>query len=520
MKFQRRYLLFILLLVPPFIFRDYSPENELKYISMAEQAWQHHTWFTFYDHGEIYADKPPLYFWLMLITRTVTGSFPMWALGMLSLLPAIAILLVMDSWMRTDDPLFDAPSANCLLVTTGFFLGGMLVLRMDMLMTFFIVLALYTFYRLYRKQNRPYEKWAFPVYIFLALFTKGPVGLIVPLLSAALFLAVKKELKTFGRYFGVAQVALLLILCAVWFGMVYREGGTGYLQNLLFKQTVGRSINAFRHDQPFYYYLLHLPLTWLPWTLLYFSVLLAGAWKRLVRTDTELLFSIVIGTTVAFLSLISSKLDIYLLPIYPFVAYLTVRWMQRLGDTWYIRAGVGLPAVLFIAAFPAWFSIRRFVPYAAEATFPVYAGLVLLAAGGVVSLVYLYRKQAGRAVRLAAAGLLAMIFAVSFAIPPFNRYIGLEELVRVARKYASENATDAYAFYKFRGGKNMDVYLQKPLVEITTVADLEEREKGHPSIVFLSTWELKHEPDLAAWLRRQERVISMGEYKMVVVGKK
>lgn len=84
-----RYLSYILLLLPVFIFRDYTPANELKYISIADEAIRNNTWFTFYNHGEVYADKPPLFFWLIMLARSIAGEYYIWIIGLFSLLPAM-----------------------------------------------------------------------------------------------------------------------------------------------------------------------------------------------------------------------------------------------------------------------------------------------------------------------------------------------------------------------------------------------------------------------------------------------
>ena len=82
MKPIYRYLLFFVLMLPAFIFRDYTPDNELRYISLAIEALRDGTWFTFYDHGVVYADKPPLYLWYVMSVHFILGSYPMWAVGL------------------------------------------------------------------------------------------------------------------------------------------------------------------------------------------------------------------------------------------------------------------------------------------------------------------------------------------------------------------------------------------------------------------------------------------------------
>ena len=55
-----RYLILFILVIPVLILRDFTPNNELKYLSIVDEALRDGHFFTFYNQGEIYADKPPL----------------------------------------------------------------------------------------------------------------------------------------------------------------------------------------------------------------------------------------------------------------------------------------------------------------------------------------------------------------------------------------------------------------------------------------------------------------------------
>ena len=52
-----KYLLVFLCFIPLFIFRDFTPNNELKYLSIADEALRDGHFFTFWNHGVPYADK-------------------------------------------------------------------------------------------------------------------------------------------------------------------------------------------------------------------------------------------------------------------------------------------------------------------------------------------------------------------------------------------------------------------------------------------------------------------------------
>lgn len=141
------------------------------------------------------------------------------------------------------------------MFSCGLFLGVALFLRPDMLMCMFIILSLYTFYRMLKKEgNQRRNTVLFPVYLFLGILSKGAVALLVPLLSTFIFLLLTKRVRSFGRYWGWKTWGILLGGCALWIGCVYMEGGAGYLNNLFVHQTVDRAVNAFHHKEFFYYY--------------------------------------------------------------------------------------------------------------------------------------------------------------------------------------------------------------------------------------------------------------------------
>jgi 4-amino-4-deoxy-L-arabinose transferase-like glycosyltransferase len=199
----------------------------------------------------------------------------MWFYSLLSFIPALVILTTMTKWIRRENG-ENGTTATLMLITAGLFTGVTLVVRMDMLMNMFIVLSLYTFYKMYRGDERKRDSWLFPVLVFLALFSKGPLGLLIPFVSTVTFLIFKKKLSDFKFYWGWKTFLIILTGCIVWFSGVYIEGGNQYLNNLLVHQTVGRGIDSFHHKEPFYYYAISIWYSLAPWSLLAIGLLTAG----------------------------------------------------------------------------------------------------------------------------------------------------------------------------------------------------------------------------------------------------
>ena len=234
------YIVFCLALLPILVLRDFTPTNELRYLSIADEALRNHTFFSFTNHGEPYTDKPPLYLWFVMLSKWLFNSHQMLFLSLVSLIPAIAIVKIMDKWTEPELGENNRNIAGMMLLTSAFFTGLAVTLRMDMLMCLFIVLALRSFYQMATTpQLDKKASWLFPIYIFLAIFTKGPVGLLVPLCSTVVFLLWTRKIKQIGKYWGWRTWGVLLVGCIIWFSAVFLEGGKDYLNNLLFPPNLG-----------------------------------------------------------------------------------------------------------------------------------------------------------------------------------------------------------------------------------------------------------------------------------------
>lgn len=513
-----RYLAYLILLLPFFIFRDYTPSNELRYISIAEEAIANGTWFTFHNHGAAYADKPPLYFWMIMLSRLLTGGYHMWIIGLFSLVPAVGVLAVMDRWMRRAEAVHVPVVSNLLLLTTAMFLASALVVRMDMLMALFIVLALYTFFKIYEGSHRRLDRWLLPVYIFLAIFSKGPMGFLIPVVSIYAFLAVKRDLRRAGRYFSWGQWGVLLGLCAAWFACVYIEGGNEYLNNLLFKQTVGRGVDSFHHKEPFWYYLPRMFWSFAPWIFLYIALVWQGIRRKAFTTDLQRFFATVFAATFVLLSLVSSKLDIYLLPAYPFAVYLCAPLLAANAASRWVKAAVAIPAAIFALLLPAFIFGRGFMPLEVTGTLP-YIGTGLLTAGGAAAIVLLFRNKTQNAIICMAAAFIFTVFAVSFAVPQVNRHIGFGELAASAQEKAHDENIENYAYYKYDAFPNMDVFLGRPVEYVGSVGQLDSLASlPRGTILFVREKNVRREEALRQWIGERQPEWSAAGYGWYVIG--
>ena len=516
---KSKFLPFLLLLavLPVLIFRDYTPSNELRYLSIVDEALRNGDIFTFTNHGIQYADKPPLYFWILMLGKWLLGNHAMWFASLFSFIPALVIMLVMDRWVEREVSVANRLSAQLMLMSCGLFLGLAVVLRMDMLMCMFIVLALRTFYQMLKGQgSKNWNLFLFPFYIFMAVFSKGPVGILVPLVSTFIFLLITGRVKTFGRYWGWKTFAVLLLGCFIWFGGVcWEEGGLTYLHDLLFRQTVGRAVNAFDHSAPFYYYFISVWYSLAPWALFLVGIIIAGACRRLIRSDMERFFMVIILTTLLMLSCFSGKLAVYLAPTFPFFVYLAVLLLSHFRWNQWLALTLLLPAVVFVAGLPALIVLGRMpgTEFLGQKLFYV-AGGILTVSGG-TALYFLYRKKSlNKTINVLALGLFCAVFVGGWDVPAINGELGYSGLCRKAVELSKEKNVSGYCVLNVRRSENMDVYLHERVKEVTEEEVLDNKYQN--TILIISNKKIRSNKKLEEFVNGKEHYV-IGRFSVMVL---
>lgn len=351
-----------------------------------------------------------------------------------------------------------------MLMTSGYFLGAAVILRMDMLMCLFIVLSLCTFWKIRSGVGKKRDEWLFPVYLFLALFTKGPLGILIPLVSTIVFLLMKGEIRNVSFYWGWRTWLVLLSLCSAWFLGVFLDGGKEYLDNLLFHQTMDRAVNAFHHKRPFYYYLVAMWYVIAPWSLYVIGAVVADL-RHPSRLRALQLFFITVGVaTIALLSCISSKLQIYMLPAVPFLVYAAAMSLQKYSGCMLTRIAIAFPLVVFVTVLPALLVCSHFGLTGSYMSPAAVIAASFLTAGGVAGLAMLRRRGVYASVMVAGVAMFAAIFAGGWALRDFNAEMGYGALCREARAVSEAEGVDDIYVWKIRRAENMDVYLGKDVI--------------------------------------------------------
>ena len=261
----------------------------------------------------------------------------------------------------------------------------------------------------------------------LAVLTKGPVGLLLPLGIALVTLAFDRRLRDWRRFAPATGPLLFALIVGAWMvAATVGSGGEYSVWGALEKHFIERGIHGMHHRQPFWYFFEVLPVQLLPWTGLVPGALWL-AWKRRDASDRFLLTVVVF--VVVFFSISTEKRELYALPAVPAFALLTARFVDALlarargegdaalpvGPRWLFGGQWAIGGLLTLVgvALPIVGRGREEVPY--------WMALVLAAiflAGGVVTLLACRRARPLRAVLGPAATFAAgFLFASTFVYP-------------------------------------------------------------------------------------------------------
>ena len=524
---KRRAVIFLFIfamLLPLLIMREFTPANELRYLNIVDDALANGNFFTFYDHGQAYADKPPLYFWAAMLLKKVFGHHSMFLLSfLLSLVPAFVTGLIMDRWTENKLDGEESTAALLMLHSSVMFLAASIVLRMDMLMCMFIVLALYTFGKMYANKKgareakmkiQSHEATLFrrdrillPVYVFFAIFSKGAVGFLAPVICILVFLVADKDLRI-GKYLGWRFWLILIVLCGLWWTGVYLEGGKPYLNNLLFHQTVDRGVNSFHHKAPFWYYLAGYWWIAAVWSLLCVVLIIKGWRNRFLGGIRVKLMITTALTILVMLSLVSSKIAIYLLPAIPFFIYSGALLLPYFKDDRLIRGIVALIAWLFIiigiaAIFKKFIIPEKIADSLPELWAPYWVILLPIVLGGLLALKALKEKHTPLAISIISASIFVTIFLGSFSMDKINNMTGVKDGCQQAIKISQEKDSPLL-YYDFSAAPNMDYYFKQEGLFIREIS--KEQLSSFEGILFFKERRLKKDSTLRSVLEGKNYV--------------
>ena len=336
-------ILAIAMMIPFLGLSDFNTKGEPREAVVAYTMLEHGNWILPINNGGDIPYKPPFFHWCIAFFSLIAGHVNEYT----SRLPSAVSLVLMTIggfvfYAKRKDTQTSLITAILTLTAFEVHRAGMNC-RVDMVNSALMVGAMYLLYRWWEKGKHQLP-WLAILCMSGATLTKGPVGIILPCFVMGVFMLTQRE-NFWGIVWRMALTALLsLIIPFCWYYAAYLQGGDEFLR-LVKEENIDRFMGKMAyesHENPAWYNLLTLVMGWSPYTLLLLFSLFILPWKKFSKTrfleNAKKATPLQVFTWLAFLLVLffycipKSKRSVYLLPCYPFMAYLIAEyivWMMK-----------------------------------------------------------------------------------------------------------------------------------------------------------------------------------------------
>ncbi|MFN3533705.1 MAG: ArnT family glycosyltransferase, partial [Candidatus Brocadia sp.] len=316
--------------------RGFQNRDYLRFAETAREMMYTGDYVVPHYAGKIYLAKPPLLMWSIVLSSKFYGVITPFTARIPS---AVCTLLSVITVFLFGKHLYKNPMAGfwaglILLSNYMFFLYSRTI-KTDMMLTTFILTALYTFYMGYTSdvQKRRFYFILFYVSVALAILTKGPLGLVLPLLIIFIYLLWKKELAFFKQMHWLMGAGILGVIIGPWvILMCQRIGLDTVIKNAFSESAVRYSTEEYGHKQPFYFFLPELIKGFLPYSIFFPATFVYLFSKKVERKHGDRWWlSAWFITIFVFMSISRCKSARYILPLYPALALMMGGMWSRLS---------------------------------------------------------------------------------------------------------------------------------------------------------------------------------------------
>ncbi|MGD1026650.1 ArnT family glycosyltransferase [Candidatus Binatus soli] len=292
---------------------------------------------------------PPMYWWTAALAVDVLGWREV-ALRAPSILAVALTVAVLYAWMASSIGRRAALWSMPALLTAAYVADAARQPRMDALLMMFLTTAMVCLERAFspspRSPSAADPHWngsadytpervgsrrrallagAAALAMSAAILTKGPIGVILPGLTLAIFFTIERRARELFRPDLIATFGGAVAIGAAWYLAALDVGGHQFfalqIAHGFFGRFLGAAVGvAAECHKPFYYFIPRLIAGFLPWSLFY-PALAIVIWRESARTAPPVRFALCWFIAVlGFFTISASKCPVYILPLFPALA--------------------------------------------------------------------------------------------------------------------------------------------------------------------------------------------------------
>lgn len=497
--------------------------DETRYVAMSRDMFHSKDFLTLYLNGQYFFEKPPLYFWQECLSFALWGGkvneftarFPVALLGFLF------SFIVYFTCRKRINRRFGVFTSLILATSLEFIMLAKYAI-LDIVLTFYIGLALVCYFQVYfcQDNHKKFYWWAFYAFTGLAVMAKGIPGIAIPFGTVFFTSIIAKKFKDiFKPLYLIPGMLLFLLIVLPWHIIMFKIHNPLFFDEYIIKHHLHRFLNTANNEigrkQPFYYYFIIILWGFIPWVFSMIAVFVdkINNWKKQNYIEKIKTFNfdsldnvhkmlalcwVAVLWIMIFFTSSSTKLATYILPVYYPLALITALMWKDYVEKKEHEKPINISVKIF-----GWFSViagiaAMFTPFYLPAQLEDdiaeirWFSLICLLVLGIGTLLFVkYKKYIGVFVFY----VLFMTVVSAFATEEFfevDYRFGQQDLVNFA-KYAKEKDYTISSFGMDR--KYSLLYYNDEIVDYNTnskvnVKGVAEDLKKEDNVVILKNKEI------------------------------
>ena len=318
------FLLTVILLVTGALYGPIET-SEARYAEISREMlvsgnWLHPTLLNIYHYH-----KPPVTYWITSASYRLFGITPFATRFFLVIALVVQFFLVIEISKMLLNDYQTSVLAGWIYITMPLVLASVRGLTTDAYMMTFVLIGIFCWIKLITNKNVIFL-YCSAISFAVAFLTKGPVALVLPFLTI-LSLLRWRSIPSLKSWHWILTLIVFLVISLSWFLLLISEN-KDFISYFIFNHTINRIIYAevFSRSEPFYYYLLLIPVLALPWFIPFVLYLFRSAGTAEVIKPIILYWVVI---PLLFFSVISSKLPLYILPLFPGISIVTAFYLKK-----------------------------------------------------------------------------------------------------------------------------------------------------------------------------------------------
>ena len=442
-------------------------------------------------NGDVPA-KPPFSHWLSAIVSLPFGDVSEATSRLPSAIAFVVFTAMFQLFLAARVSLATALLSSLLLLCSPEWFRAASTCRVDTILSMSLAGALLALF-VWEERGR---RGAPLVAIFLltcAVLTKGPVGIVLPFIIFSVYYVTKygwsrKALAKLALDELLISIPVITVV-SLWYIAAYLQWGEEFIVKVRYENV--ERFTSSMHDEPHKHSVPYLfgalMVGFLPWSLAWALACVRG-WNRTLLSvsglrdrwskASELVrFSLIaVLSIILFFCIPSSKRGIYLLPAYPFIAFLAAssvqawlpkseRLLRWLYVTMSVLTALILLGIAFILLVPFSSDTIRFTGSLQETLTPFKIGIIICSVGALLWMLRGVKSVAGGTAisRLAASIITIVVVAYLLLVDPGTYQISPTAWLSSTQFLEAVRPTQRERFYSFGSeAYSASFYLRKP----------------------------------------------------------